>query len=295
MKWKKSKEYIIGWCCEMDLSTYANALGTKENLLSVVGEGANGIVLTDGSGVAFKFPKHKLALPWLRHEMEIIDHISKALSVDVPNYFAAHLDRPIGEAYCAFSLIPGEKLTKEIYALHRHKITKQLLSLLDEIHAIAPLETIGGNKMDFEAMYNEIQSLLFPLVEDRIKWDIESRFEVYFRDMNLIPQNDCVIHGDLGSANIICDPETGVITGIIDWAEVAIDDPALDYSSLTCAAGIPLCKEDFLTLRPSLSAIFGRSNFIQYTFPLQEALHGVKTNDEEALHSGLSVMSKLIT
>jgi len=278
----------------MDLSVYANALRIKESLLSVVGEGSNGIVLTDGSGVAFKFPKHKLALPWLRHEMKIIEHISKAISVDVPDYFAAHLDRQIGEAYCAFSLIPGVKLSKEIYSLHRHKIANQLLSLLDEIHAIAPLETIGGNKMNFEAMYNEIQNLLFPLIEDHVKWDIESRFETYFRDMNLIPQNKCVIHGDLGCSNIICDPETGNITGIIDWAEVAIDDPVLDYSSLTCAAGIPLCKEDFLILRPSLTTIFERSNFIQYTFPLQEALQGVKTNDEEALNSGLSVMNNLI-
>jgi len=279
---------------KMDLSVYANALGIKENLLSIVGEGANGIVLTDGSGVAFKFPKHELALPWLKQEIGIIGHISKSLSVRVPNYFATYLERPIGEAYCSFSLIPGVKLSKEIYKLHRHKIAKQLLSLLDEIHAIAPLETIGGNKMDFEALYHEIQKLLFPLVEDKVKRDIESRFMAHLQNPDLTSRNECVIHGDFGSANIICDPETGTITGIIDWAEVAIDDPALDYSSLTCAMGIPMCKEDLLVLRPSLATIFQRSSFIQYTFPLQEALHGVKTNDEEALRSGLCAINNPI-
>ena len=279
----------------MDLSAYANTLRIREDSLSVVGEGANGIVLTDGCGVAIKFPKHKLALQWLKQEIEMISHISKALSVCVPDYFATYLDQPIGEAYCAYSLIPGVKLSKEIYSLHRHKIAKQLLSLLDEIHTIEPLETMSNKKVDFESMYYEIQELLFPVVEDKVKQDIELRFTAYLQDAILTSQNNCVIHGDLGSANIICDPETGDITGIIDWAEVSVDDPAIDYSALTCAAGIPQCKEDLLMLRPSLSTIFKRSSFIQYTFPLQEALHGIKTNDEEALHSGLSVMNDLIT
>ena len=44
-------------------------------------------------------------------------------------------------------------------------------------------------------------------------------------------------------------------------------------------------------LRPSLSTIFQRTDFIQYTFPLQEALHGIKTDDPEALHSGLNVIN----
>ena len=278
----------------MNLSTYAYALGIKKDLLSVIGEGANVIILTDGSGIAFKFPKHKQALPWLLHEIEIINHISKNLSVRVPDYFDIYLDRPIGEAYCAYSLIPGVQLSKEIYALHRSKISKQLLSLLDEIHTMAPLEIIDGNKIDFENMLHDIQTLIFPLIEDEVKWDIYSRFKAYLQDISQISQSNCVIHGDLGGANILCDPEAGIITGIIDWAETAIDDPAIDYSALTCIASIPQCKEDFLLLRPSLSTTFQRSNFIQYTFPLQAALHGIRTNDEEALQIGLNAIYRHI-
>ncbi|MCL2377403.1 MAG: aminoglycoside phosphotransferase family protein [Defluviitaleaceae bacterium] len=262
----------------MNLSTWANILGIQENLLYILGEGDNSVVLTDGSGVVFKFPKSQVALRRLKAEIKITDYISKRLSVSVPEYKSTSLDGPIGEAYCTYNLIKGVPLSKEIYALHRQKQSKQLMSLLDEIHAISPLDVMYENKTNFEDMYNEIQTLLYPLIEDEAKRDIDLHFKTYLCGAQI--HDNCAIHGDLGASNILCNPESGDITGIIDWAEASVDDMAIDYASLTCAVSIPLCKEDFLMLRPSLHSLFQRVNFIQYTFPLQAALHDIKTGKE---------------
>ena len=258
------------------MSAYANILGIRENSLCVLGEGDNGVVLTDNSGVVFKFPKSQMALQQLKHEIKITGHISKSLFVSVPEYKSVSLDAPIGEAYCIYNLIEGVPLSKEIYATHRGKLSKQILLLLDEIHDISPLEAMHENKTNFEAMYKEIQVLLFPCIEDKIKREIELQFKAHFNSAQ--SYEECVVHGDLGASNILCDPESGTITGIIDWAEASVYDMAIDYASLTCAVGIPLCKEDFLMLRPSLHAVFERANFMQYTFPLQAALHDIKTS-----------------
>jgi len=51
--------------------------------------------------------------------------------------------------------------------------------------------------------------------------------------MRLFPQSDCVTHGDLECANILCEPQIGEIMGIIVWAEVSINSPVFDYSALT--------------------------------------------------------------
>jgi len=275
------------------LSSYAKVLGIHENQLSVLGEGANGLVLTDGAGMAFKFPKHELAIESLKHEVKMINHISEYISVPVPNYSTTHLNRSIKEAYTAYPMIQGVSLSKGIYDLHREKLATQLLKLLDEIHAIPPLEMMKKNKMDFGELFKDIQRLIFPLITDEIKLDVEARFNEYLKDGDQISDNDCVIHGDLGAANVLCDAQTGIITGVIDWAQATIDNPAFDYSSLTCAVSVPQLKKDLLHLRSSLSHIFQQSSFIQYTFPFQEALHGIQTNDDEALQSGLKVISKL--
>lgn len=272
----------------MNLEKYAKALGIREALLTVVGEGANGIVLTDGSGLAYKFPKHDLGIHKLKHEIKITGGIAASLSVQVPEYTLVELDRPLGEAYCVYRLLPGEKLTPDIYRRNRKAMSVQLLRVMDEIHRMVPKDSYDKG-MDYEAMYQEIQMLLFPYANDSQKREITFRFESYLRNADHTT-DICVVHGDLGGSNILCDRASGNITGIIDWAEVAVDDPAVDYSALTCGMSIPGCLDDLLALRPSLAAVMKRSCFIQYTFPLQEALQGVKTQDEEALWSGLSAV-----
>ena len=44
------------------LERCARVLGAKAEQLRLVGEGANGLIVTDGSGVAYKFPKNRIAL-----------------------------------------------------------------------------------------------------------------------------------------------------------------------------------------------------------------------------------------
>jgi len=258
--------------------------------LSIVGEGQNGIVYADRNGMAYKFPKHDPALTALRYEVEIVEHVSKHLSVNVPKYDSSNLHRPIGEAYCAFPLIQGEKLTPDIYRNHRESLSKQLLLLLDEIHSIPIVDTMSRVKMNFLDLYEDIKTLVFPLLDDNAKINTSKRFEQFFRTDHGV-ECDCFIHGDFGSSNIIVNRHTGVITGIIDWAEAAIDNPAIDYSSLTCAVGIPECKVDFLKLRPSISSMFEVSEFIQYTFPFQSVILDIKTNNNEELADALNAIN----
>ena len=41
-----------------------------------------------------------------------------------------------------------------------------------------------------------------------------------------------LIHGDLSSENILFDPRTHRLTGILDWSYAQVGDPALDFSHL---------------------------------------------------------------
>lgn len=275
----------------INLTHYAKVLNIDENALSVVGEGANGIVLTDGHDTAYKFPKHEQSLMALKNEIEIMNNISGSLSFQVPKFTTICLDYPIGSAYCAYPLIDGVPLTTEIYLSKRQLMSKQLLLMIDEIHQIKPISAMKTDKLDFEIMFNDIKKLLFPLItQEGLKQEITLKFEAHLKTEQTFEQTECVIHGDLGSVNILCNPIIGTITGIIDWAGISIGNPVIDYSSLTCAKGIPPLKEDLLKLRPSLSTVFEFSEFIQYTFPIQEALFGVITSDEQSLNDGLTVM-----
>lgn len=45
------------------------------------------------------------------------------------------------------------------------------------------------------------------------------------------------VHGDFSAGNIIVNPDTGRLAGIIDWGNAAIGDPALDFMSLVLWRG----------------------------------------------------------
>ncbi len=265
------------------LERCARVLDARAEQLKLVGEGANGLIVTDGSGVAYKFPKNKIALQSLKKEITHTKQLTHALSVAVPEYLQVHLEQPLGEAFCSYRLLCGVSLTPAIYAAHRQSLSGQLAALLREIHAIR-LPAACKEPMDFAKLYREIQQYLFAQMSREQQQQVSGRFEAYLS--HTTSEERCVVHGDLGAANILCDPQRGELTAVIDWAELSQDDPAMDYSSLTCQRSLPQCREDLLCLDSSLQEIFARMDFIQYTFPLQDRLYeekvraGILTEDE---------------
>lgn len=61
------------------------------------------------------------------------------------------------------------------------------------------------------------------------------------------PEPDTLVfcHNDLGSEHVLVDPESGTLTGIIDWSDAAIADPARDFALLYRDLG-PVALEKML-------------------------------------------------
>jgi aminoglycoside phosphotransferase (APT) family kinase protein len=49
-----------------------------------------------------------------------------------------------------------------------------------------------------------------------------------------------LIHGDIAAQNLMADPVSGALTGLIDWGDAALDDPATDFAKLPLPAVLPL-------------------------------------------------------
>lgn len=53
------------------------------------------------------------------------------------------------------------------------------------------------------------------------------------------PATSVFCHNDLGSEHLLIDPNTGELTGVIDWADAAVTDPARDFALLYRDLGPP--------------------------------------------------------
>ncbi|RJO73356.1 DUF1679 domain-containing protein [Nocardia panacis] len=99
-----------------------------------------------------------------------------------------------------------------------------------------------------------------------------------------------VVHGDLGPENVLWENIDGSprLSGVVDWDEVTLGDPAEDLAALGAGHGDPMLRrvralggwaDDEMTAR--IAAIRG-------TFALQQALAAHRDGDAEELSDGLA-------
>jgi hygromycin-B 7''-O-kinase len=53
------------------------------------------------------------------------------------------------------------------------------------------------------------------------------------------PSPAVLIHGDVAAQNLMVDPESGALTGLIDWGDADLADPATDFAKLPLPAVLP--------------------------------------------------------
>jgi aminoglycoside phosphotransferase (APT) family kinase protein len=100
-----------------------------------------------------------------------------------------------------------------------------------------------------------------------------------------------LIHADLAGEHILCDPATGMLTGIIDWGDARVGDPALDFTGLLRDAG-PAFADAALAAYPGPvdPAFRRRMEFYARLIPYHEVRFGLDTHQPDHLVRGLAAI-----
>ncbi len=80
--------------------------------------------------------------------------------------------------------------------------------------------------------YRKVRRIVYPLLDTRLRGRSEEFWQKLlseFRDSSLEPT---LIHGDLGTENLLFDPASVRLTGILDWGYMQVSDPALEFAHL---------------------------------------------------------------
>ena len=115
---------------------------------------------------------------------------------------------------------------------------------------------------------------------------VERHFTSYLQNPEHFSYRPVLRHGDFGGSNILFDPSTQAISGIIDFGSTTLGDPACDL------AGLLWYGEQFMRkladTYPMTDQLWERIRFCHGTFALQEALFGVENNDPDAFRAGIA-------
>jgi aminoglycoside phosphotransferase (APT) family kinase protein len=160
----------------------------------------------------------------------------------------------------------------------------------------APLKDGPAQRADTIELYESVIRDTFPLISCEARTYAEQHFEAFINDPVNFDFEPRLIHHDLDRQNLLIDPKTGGLSGVIDWegAEVgnsAIDLwlPLIDFAQL----GIPEQLGDFLEAYGPLDLKRAQVQvaFTHFLWPFHDILYGLYIDDQDFVEGGIRALN----
>ena len=257
-------------------------------------EGQYNTVLILNDELIFRFPRYPGGLEQLELETEILTAVQPYLPLPVPKPLFVNFDGAyVGEAFMGYRLIPGEPLYPSAFAQVSDKaaLAAQIAHFLQALHTVPIRELVAeplpvsDTAEEWWDVYDRIQTKLFPYMRLDACKQVAHHFESVLDDPQQYSYEPVLRHGDFGTGNLLHDPQTGQMSGIIDFGFTVLGDPAFDVAGLL-TYGEPFVQE-VARHYPAITQFWPRIWFYKGTFALFEALFGIENGDEVAFQRGI--------
>ena len=215
-----------------------------------LGEGCDSVAFVVNGKLVFRFPKRADVADQLLREVELLPDVQRHVPVPIPVY--SHVGRPserFPHPFGAYSMLPGVPAIQwEPASLPLEATATALAGVLSGLHRWDRTDAarLGIPPLDIDDLIEEVRAdalddfaFLTQLAPDR---PLE-RWRTFVADAPEPSHGDrpaSVIHADLAAEHVLFDRTTGTVTGIIDWSELAVGDPSIDFSGIFHWGGEPL-------------------------------------------------------
>jgi aminoglycoside 2''-phosphotransferase len=99
------------------------------------------------------------------------------------------------------------------------------------------------------------------------------------------------VHGDLAAEHILVDPMTHQVTGIIDWSEISISDPAIDFAGIFHWGGVDFMNAALSHYRRPIDAgLPDRARFFAVARGIGDIVFGLEMHRPEYVDSGVRAL-----
>lgn len=125
--------------------------------------------------------------------------------------------------------------------------------------------------------------------------NVVALWEDYLADDAHFRFTPALIHRDLAVEHILHDPAHAKLTGVIDWGDTAIGDPALDFTGLLRGAGEAFTERVLAAYAlPIDESLRRRARFYAAIVPFHALRFGLETGAAEHVAHGLTLLRQRI-
>lgn len=199
-----------------------------------------------------RMARHLDAAGALKRESCILPKIAPRLPLPVPRptYHAPEGCPP----FTVHEEIVGEILTREDWeglpTSSREGAASDLANFLKTLHAL-PIETglkCGLVQIDTAKMAHSLQQEAADTIRPFLEADVQRKFDQTLETWSSQPdvRSPGLLHCDIGPGHVLYNPSTLHLTGVIDFGDLVIGDPARDFIYIYEDFG-PLILQEVLT------------------------------------------------
>lgn len=192
-------------------------------------EGADHSVLEINHTWMCKSSKTPEGVALLHREVQLLRMLQGKMTTAVP--LPLHYE----ENFLVYKKIPGSPLIAySFYRLgnkQRSKLVFDIAQFLSQLHTVLTAEEIASlnlTKSNWPWSFEKLQAHSHHLDNNKDLADVFDSIMKIYEEEAAVPFQSTLIHNDMSIKNIIVDPLTGQLRGIIDFTDMAFDDPHLD-------------------------------------------------------------------
>ncbi len=186
--------------------------------------------------LVFRFSHDPQYIAMLANEINILSELKPLVAMSIPDYRYVAADK----SFAGYEMVPGQELAPELYnslnLINQDSIARQLGEFLTTLHttftesgSLSQVLTTVMADDQTETKQDVAKYLPTVLDEAELRLVDEIMNEVDILVANPVP--NVFLHGDVYSRHLLWDTTAGKI-GIIDFSDMNIGDPAVDFAEL---------------------------------------------------------------
>jgi aminoglycoside phosphotransferase (APT) family kinase protein len=266
-----------------------------------LGEGCDFIVFDVNDSWVVRFPKTDEAEAQLDLERRLLPLLASELCVPVPQMrFVGQPCEEFPRSFGGYGKLRGEPaIRRDPQDVLSADVVARLGEFLSTLHAF-PVEVavrMGIPEQSAAALIGEVRADALDDLSHVRDVSADAPVDAWraFLDRGVPPVADedrpALIHNDLAAEHVLIDPDQTTITGVIDWSDVAIGDPAADFAGLFHWGGERLVEAVLRHYAGSVdAAALRRARYLAACRGAMDVAFGVQRKRPEYVASGLRAL-----
>lgn len=231
----------------------------------------------------FRFPKTDQIIDQIKNECELLEQLArKKPTLHIPRYKVIYE----GDRFRAvtYPFLSGESLNEHSFDVRKNPENAQLLGdFLTKLHQIKGSHLPSIHTFCYwQSLFESLRSKVFTALRDEECQAIEDVFTRFLNRYPAFSYKKVPIHGDLSASNILFDRAENRLSGVIDFTDAQMGDPAFDFAGIYWNYGPEYTRKvlSFYHIDESIEAMFDRiSTFYGLQPVFHELLHLVENNN----------------